>query len=425
MSHHFRIFLLCFLLCPLTGCGDGGGEQVLGAGATGSSTKFGETDLTPFLRAVERHPEGVKLHLTPHSDWMNPVAGFIQESGVAERRLVHAGKTVEKARATEFVWDWSPSGERAELTFHLAPEARAQFVEALEPNKESRRQSALSQGILYAGVGIPSISFQSAIVKITDKNSGSGSATFQTLTLGNDEATQNWLTRARVGSLSTALMSAQASSSALFSGGKPSTVGATVSTTSEQVQILSLGLTFENVTFSQPAGGLTVWDVDENYQISYGIVGSKIQLKFVLKNGFDGWMGVAFHQFFFPADTIIVWWDAQTNSPVVWDAYNPGIPTLPNFPAPLRDDNPILGVPGASPYDNQQNVQIVSANRSGDTITIVCERDLDTQDLYDYRFQLGTSFAVWAGYNENLTFVNEFNAQQPFYTKQAGQTWRL
>ncbi|MEK9738053.1 MAG: hypothetical protein VW239_12080, partial [Candidatus Nanopelagicales bacterium] len=72
----------------------------------------------------------------------------------------------------------------------------------------------------------------------------------------------------------------------------------------------------------------------------------------------------------FPADCIVAWIEPQTGQAMVWDAYNPGIPTLPFFPAPTQDNNPALMVQGASPLDNQENVIITGSNTANDIITI-------------------------------------------------------
>ena len=428
MNHHFRNFLLCLLLCLITGCGDGGGEQAVGVGTTGSSTMFGETDLAPFLRAVERHPSGVTLHLTPHSTWMNPVVGFIQESGAAERTLVHAGQSVEKARAREFVLSWGPSGETAQITLEFAPEALARLAETVDRAESLRAQSQVTQGTLDVGNGVPSISFQQASLSVTDEEDGPGTVSFQNLTLGNDQATQSWLNKIPSGSVSSGPMTAQTGTSTIaFSQAKPIGYGAQATTVSNQIQLQSLEVSFESISFpsSLTTAGSNLFTVDENYQIFYSVVGTKLRLEFILKNGREGWMGLAFHNFIFPADTVIVWWDKETDSAVVWDAYNPGIPTLPNFPSPLRDDDPILSVEGESPYYNLENVQIVSANRTDDTITIICERDLETQDIFDYQLAEGRQFYVWAGYNETITYTNNLIASQPTYTKQVTGVWKI
>lgn len=427
MNHHFRNFLLCLLLCLITGCGDGGGDQFVGEGTTGSSTMFGETDLAPFLRAVERHPSGVKLHLTPHSSWMNPVVGFIQESGAAERTLVHTGQSVGQARASEFVLTWGPSGETAQITFEVAPEALARLAETVDRAEHVRTQSQVTQGTLDVGNGVPSISFQQTSLSVTDEEDGPGTVSFQNLTLGNDQATQNWLKKIPTGTVSSGPMTVQTGSSTIaFSQAKPVGFGAQTATVSNQIQVQSLEISFEAITFPDTlTTSSNLWTVDENYQILYSVVGTKLRLEFILKNGREGWMGLAFHQFLFPADTIIVWWDKQTNSAMAWDAYNPGIPTLENFPSPLRDNNPLITLMSGSPYDNKENVQIVAASRTDDTITIVVERDLETQDVFDYQLIRGRQFYVWGAYNETLTFSSDLNALQPTYTNHATGIWKI
>ena len=426
MNHYLRIFLPCLLLCLFTGCGDDGAGEVAGVIAPGSTTTFGETDLTPYLRGVERHPSGFKLHLTPHSSWMGPVVGLIQESGAAERPLVHAGTTVEKARAKAFVLTWGPSGETAELTFEIAPQELGRFGEATIKGEAVRAQSTTTPGTLDVGNGVSKMSFQQTSLTVTDEEQVS-TASFENLTLADDQASQDWLKGISTDTVAVGPISVQTGTSTLvFTQAKPVKVGTQTSTVSNLLQVQSLEFSFTSLTFPE---SLTIssnlWTVDENYQIFYSVVGTKLRLEFTLKNGRDGWMGLGFNRFLFPTDTIVVWWDSETDSAVVWDAYNPGIPTLVSFPAPIRDDDPILSFPGSTPFDNKQNVEIVEASRTDDVITIVCERELITNDVYDFEIYQDREFYVWAGYNQYHTFVNEFNAPQPTYWVQASRLLKL
>jgi hypothetical protein len=167
------------------------------------------------------------------------------------------------------------------------------------------------------------------------------------------------------------------------------------------------------------------FQVDKNYEIGYQVINDKLQITFILKNNYNGWMGVGFNEFMFPADTIIAWWDKQTNQPIVWDSYNPGIPTLPSFPAPLQDNNPYMIIEGGSPLDNKQNVTIVSASNKDGVITIKTERKLVTGDIFDLQFELGRSYNIVAAYNKSQGFTNEFNANQPMHTSVGGGRWTL
>ncbi|MDC0535849.1 hypothetical protein OAO18_08590, partial [Francisellaceae bacterium] len=104
---------------------------------------------------------------------------------------------------------------------------------------------------------------------------------------------------------------------------------------------------------------------------------------------------------------------------------NPGIPTLPSFPAPLQDNNPYMIIQGGSPLDNKQNVTIVSASNKEEVITIKTERKLVTGDIFDLQFELGRSYNVVAAYNKNQGFINEFNANQPMHTSVGSDRWTL
>ncbi len=173
---------------------------------------------------------------------------------------------------------------------------------------------------------------------------------------------------------------------------------------------------------SQSAGS---WQIDSNYQVDYSVVDSALRIQFQLSNNNRGWMGVAFNDFEFPADTVIAWYDQTSGSATCWDAYNPGIPTLPSFPAPVQDTDPVLRIQGGSPLNNKDNVRLVSADVSDGVTTIVCERDLITGDIFDRQFRTGGTFAVWGAYNSELGFINENGAAQPTWTKDATDTWRL
>ncbi|MFZ9035968.1 MAG: DOMON domain-containing protein [Francisellaceae bacterium] len=167
-----------------------------------------------------------------------------------------------------------------------------------------------------------------------------------------------------------------------------------------------------------------IWEIDDNYQIVYNTVGDKIQIKFILKNNKVGWMGLGFNEFMFPADCIVVWWDDQIG-PIAWDAYNPGIPTLPMFPAPIQDVDPLIRLNDASPFDNKNNVKIISSSNENGTIVITVERDLNTKDVFDRELIKGQIIPVVAAYNDDDIFINEFGANQPMHTNYGAAKWRL
>ncbi len=127
----------------------------------------------------------------------------------------------------------------------------------------------------------------------------------------------------------------------------------------------------------------------------------------------------------FPADCIVAWIEPQTGQAMVWDAYNPGIPTLPFFPAPTQDNNPALMVQGASPLDNQENVIITGSNTANDIITINLQRKMQTGDIFDFQLAPDMQFNIVWAYSSDKVFINEFNAIQPTHTAAGGSRWML
>lgn len=146
--------------------------------------------------------------------------------------------------------------------------------------------------------------------------------------------------------------------------------------------------------------------VDENYQLEYQIQDDEIYFTFQLQNQMTGWMTVVFNEFIFPADTIVVWWDSNTQKAVVWDAYNPAIATLPSFPAPIPDNSPMLMNSELSSdiYNNKENVQLISAKRVNGTITIKAKRKLITNDIFDFQLHKGSIFFIKTGYHPTEGF---------------------
>lgn len=181
------------------------------------------------------------------------------------------------------------------------------------------------------------------------------------------------------------------------------------------------GQLFMDSTNSVNDGG-EVWVVDPNFRITYSVQDSNLQIQFVLKNSMTGWMGVGFSEFMFPGDNIVVWMDE--GEPVAWDAYNPGIPELASFPAPLQDTDPVLrGSYG--PLSNRDNVQILSSTVSGGVTTITVQRPLVTGDIFDYEFRIGQSLHVVAAYSERLGFVDEYDSMQPMHSNAGAGVWML
>ncbi|MCB0917757.1 MAG: hypothetical protein KDC39_04220 [Actinobacteria bacterium] len=170
----------------------------------------------------------------------------------------------------------------------------------------------------------------------------------------------------------------------------------------------------------------TLATIDENFSIQQTVDDEYIYFKFILQNGRKGWMGLGFHSFMFPADNIIAWLDAQ-GIPHVWDAYNPGIPTLSFFPSPSPDINPIFITDPNNPYNNKDNILNVqgSNNEELGIITISFQRKLITEDVFDFQLQWNTQFNVNAAYNEDLTFTDIMDANQPSHTKFLGYVMEI
>lgn len=182
---------------------------------------------------------------------------------------------------------------------------------------------------------------------------------------------------------------------------------------------LLVPLTIPSIAFSY------LWTIDENFQIEYQVDSQEetINIRFVLKNGARGWMGICFHQFMFPADCIIAWQDDNHVSHAL-DMYNPGIPTLAFFPAPAQDTNPTLIQPNNNgPFNNKDNLfNIMGTNENG-ILTISFKRKLITQDIFDFQIYPNRQFHVVAAYNRNLVWNAGYNEQQPTHTKIGADVW--
>ena len=166
-----------------------------------------------------------------------------------------------------------------------------------------------------------------------------------------------------------------------------------------------------------------LWRMDDNFSIEYTVTSNKIRFTFQLQNNKNGWMSVAFHEFEFPADTIVAWYDTETNTPRCLDYYNPGIPTIANFPSPMQDTNPIMKIEGGNPSNNINNVQLVEATNENGIVSITCERNLVTNDIFDAQFRRGMQLNVYGAYNDSLGFNDTYNWQQPFRTAFGTTRW--
>ncbi len=182
--------------------------------------------------------------------------------------------------------------------------------------------------------------------------------------------------------------------------------------------------------FMDAIGSVNYGDVvmvaNDDFEVMYSTLDSDmLNLTFHLSNGADGWMGVCFNEFMFPADCIVAWIDPDSGVAMVWDAYNPGIPTLSFFPSPTKDDNPVITLQGGSPLDNKENVNITSYTTSAEagTITINLQRLMQTGDLFDYQFAPGMQLNVVWAYSSDQVFFNDLDAMQPEHTEYGAWRW--
>lgn len=192
------------------------------------------------------------------------------------------------------------------------------------------------------------------------------------------------------------------------------------------VIVLSLvGLTVCSSTTSGVYSSTEEWVVDDNYSVTHTLTDSTIQIQFVLRNSKTGWMGLAFNEFAYPADTIVAWYDYDTSTAYCWDAFNPAFVDLDSFSSPIQDDDPLIASDEVDENFNQNNVTLVSSSVADGVTTIVCERDLLTGDAFDYQIRTDRDFDVWAGYNESTGFVNEDSTLQAGTTNSGLAIWDL
>jgi len=180
---------------------------------------------------------------------------------------------------------------------------------------------------------------------------------------------------------------------------------------------------FMDATSSTVYGG-GMWVMDENFTIQYHVIDNDtLTLTFELVNGLDGWMGLCFSEFMFPADCIIVWWDE--GQPFAWDAYNPGIPTLPFFPSPVQDTDPILVTPGGSPLDNKDNLTQISGSNANGVLSISVQRPLITEDIFDFQIYPDRIFPVIGAYAAHEIFDDQDDVIQPEHTAHGADQWEF
>lgn len=134
-------------------------------------------------------------------------------------------------------------------------------------------------------------------------------------------------------------------------------------------------------------GGLT---------LDYAAVGDNLVVDFTIENPApEGWAGLVFNEFIFPADGIYISWTG-TDSVYAYDTYNPGIPTLEFFPSPALDNNPVLLPSEASPADNQLNVELISSSYESGVLSVQVQRPLVTGDIFDLQLEAGAQYSALA-----------------------------
>lgn len=186
-----------------------------------------------------------------------------------------------------------------------------------------------------------------------------------------------------------------------------------------------LTLTFCSSGTTSTYSATEEWQIDNNFSVTHTLTDSTIQIEFVLRNDKTGWMGLAFNEFSYPADTIIAWYDYDSSTAYCWDAFNPAFTDLDTFSSPIQDDDPLIESDEIDEGYNQNDVTVVSSSVSDGVTTIVCERDLLTGDAFDYQIRTDRQFHVWAGYNEDTGFINEDSTVQATETASALAIWDL
>lgn len=166
------------------------------------------------------------------------------------------------------------------------------------------------------------------------------------------------------------------------------------------------------------ASHAVLWTVDDNLAIEYYVDREdNINFIFNIKTNLTGWYGICFHEFMFPGDCIIVSNGGAGGTITAMDFYNPGIPTLPNFPAPLQDTNPIMKLNNGDVLNNVNNVKMVgSTNNSDGTTSVHISRALQTGDIFDMQFEPGLHLNVVAAYNLVHLWDFTYGAQQVPHT---------
>ncbi len=160
------------------------------------------------------------------------------------------------------------------------------------------------------------------------------------------------------------------------------------------------------------------WHVDDNLTIHFAPDNKNeaLCLTFILKNYGQGYVGLAFDNKLYPADTVIMWIDQKTKKAKVWDSFNHGMTTLRSFPSAISDTDSIRQSQRANNYKlnthYKQNYTNIEGNVTHGVTTLKCCRPYATHDPLDYRIIPGNRFEVRAFYNMNQTWSEQSNYKQ-------------
>lgn len=165
---------------------------------------------------------------------------------------------------------------------------------------------------------------------------------------------------------------------------------------------------------TQHHGKPRYWHVDKNLTIivTPNNKQQKVCFTFELKNYGKGYVGIAFDDKLYPADTLVMW--MKNGKAKLWDAQNPGIKNkaLPAFPSAISDNDVIFGKP-FRPTDNKQNyTNIEGYTKSNGTTILKCCRPYETHDTFDYQFLKNNKHKMTAFYNMDYSWHEQSNYKQ-------------
>lgn len=161
-----------------------------------------------------------------------------------------------------------------------------------------------------------------------------------------------------------------------------------------------------------PAIYAKTWVVDENLTIEFSPDNEKkvFCITFTLKNDGDGYVGLAFSNKLYPADTLVMGIDPDSNKAVAVDAFNYGVKVLPQFPSASSDNNPLRKE--LFPSHGKQNYTNITGQTEKGITTLSCCRAYDTGDPFDYTITVGQPFTVHFFYNLDEAWYMENNYKQ-------------